>query len=165
VGIEKEICHPKPTNEGIGIDVGIKELAICSNGKRYANINKTAKVRKLKKRQRRLQRKISRKYEMNKEGGRYRKTSNIIKSEKKLRKLNHRLTGLRHNHIHQVTSEITKRKPSYIVIEDLNIRGMMRSAQINLRIIDTCRKQSKSSVCMNFRARWSTSATGQESNM
>ena len=141
VGIERDVNPQKPTNEGIGIDLGIKELAVCSDGTvthRYENINKSAKIRKLRKKQRRLQREISRKYEMNKEGERYKKTRNLMKSEKKLRKLNHRLTGLRHNHVHQVTSAITRRKPSYIVMEDLNIRGMMQNKHLSKAIQEQC---------------------------
>lgn len=81
VGIEYEGCFNIPTNEGIGIDLGIKDLAICSDmNKPYKNINKTSKVRKLKKKQRRLQRKVSNKYLINKKGVSYTKTSNIIKN-------------------------------------------------------------------------------------
>ena len=67
-----------PSNEGIGIDLGIKDLAVCSDGYTYKNINKTHKVRKIEKRQRRLQRSVSRRYEKNKKGERYCKTRNLI---------------------------------------------------------------------------------------
>ncbi len=110
-------CTVHPVNEDIGIDLGIKEFAVCSDGNKYKNINKTQKVRKTEKRKRRLQRSISRKYEKNKKGESYCKTSNIIKSEKKLLKLNHRLTDIRQNYLHQTTSEIIKRKPSFICME------------------------------------------------
>ena len=133
----------KPTNNilktnGIGIDLGIKDLAICSDGNKYKNINKTEKIKKLEKRKRRLQRSISKKYELNKKGGRYCKTSNIIKSEKELLKLNHRLTNIRHNYIHQTTSEIIQRKPSYITIEDLNVKGMMKNKHISKSVQQQC---------------------------
>ena len=82
VGIEAETQEITSSNDGIGIDLGVKDLAICSSGHVYKNINKTSRVRRLKKKQRRLQRKISRKYGKNKKGGRYQKTRNIIKSEK-----------------------------------------------------------------------------------
>ena len=118
------------TNDGIGIDLGIKDLAICSSGHVYRNINKTSRVRRLKKKQRRLQRKISRKYEKNKKGESYQKTRNIIKSEKQLLKINHRLTNIRTNHIQQATSEIVKREPSFIVMEDLNVSGMMKNKHL-----------------------------------
>ena len=120
-----------PTSEGIGIDLGLKDLATCSDGNTYKNINKTNKVEKMEKRKRRLQRSISRKYNMNKEGERYRKTSNIIKREKELLKLSRRLTNIRHNYLHQTTSEIIKRKPSFICIEDLNVSGMMKNKHLS----------------------------------
>ena len=108
VGIEYQDSTIVPSNEGIGIDLGIKDLAICSDGNKYQNINKTQKIKKLEKRKRRLQCSISRRYEKNKKGGSYCKTSNIIKREKELLKLNHRLTNIRQNHLHQITSEIIK---------------------------------------------------------
>ena len=123
-----------PTSEGIGIDLGLKDLATCSDGNTYKNINKTNKVKKMEKRKRRLQRSISRKYNMNKEGERYRKTSNIIKREKELLKVIKRLTNIRHNHLHQTTSEIIKRKPSFICIEDLNVSGMMKNKHLSKAI-------------------------------
>ena len=123
-----------PISEGIGIDLGLKDLAVCSDGNTYKNINKTNKVKKIEKRKRRLQRSISRKYNMNKEGVRYKKTSNIVKREKELLKLNKRLTNIRHNHLHQITSEIVKRKPSFICIEDLNVSGMMKNKHLSKAI-------------------------------
>ena len=123
-----------PTNEGIGIDLGLKALAVCSNGNTYKNINKTNKVKKIETRRRRLQRSVSRKYNMNKEGVRYKKTSNIVKREKELLKLSRRLTNIRHNHLHQITSEIVKRKPSFICIEDLNVSGVMKNKHLSKAI-------------------------------
>ena len=134
VGIEIEDNKEQLTNEGIGIDLGIKDLAICSDGNTYKNINKTQKIKKLEKRKRRLQRSISRKYLNNKKGDSYCKTSNIIKSEKRLLKLNHRLTNIRNNYLHQVTSEIIKRNPSFITIEDLNVSGMMNNRHLSKAI-------------------------------
>ena len=122
VGIEYKDKESIPSNDGIGIDLGIKNLAICSDKHKYKNINKIQKVKKLEKRKRRLQRCISRRYEKNKKGECYCKTSNIIKSEKELLKLNHRLTNIRQNYLHQTTSEIVKREPSFICIEDLNVK-------------------------------------------
>lgn len=90
------------TNDGIGIDLGIKDLAICSSGHVYRNINKTSRVRRLKKKQRRLQRKISRKYEKNKKGERYQKTCNVVKSEKQFLRITHKLTDIRTNYSGQV---------------------------------------------------------------
>ena len=131
IGIEYKNSDILPSNEGIGIDLGIKYLAICSDGNTYKNINKTQRVKKLEKRKRRLQRYISRKYEKNKKGGSYCKTSNIIKSEKELLKLNHRLTNIRQNYLNQITAEIVKAKPSFICIEDLNIKGMMKNKHLS----------------------------------
>lgn len=133
-GVECEETAIVPTNEGIGIDLGIKDLAICSDGHTYKNINKTNKVKKLKKKKRRLQRQISRKYLKNKKGESYCKTSNIIKSEKELLKLNHRLTNIRHNYLHQTTTEIINRKPMFIVLEDLNVKGMMKNRHLSKAI-------------------------------
>ena len=131
VGIEVNDNTTLPLNEGIGIDLGIKDLAICSDGNTYKNINKTQTVKKLEKKKRRLQRSISRKYEKNKKGANYCKTSNIIKREKELLKLNHRLTNVRQNYLHQTTSEIVKREPSFICIEDLNVSGMMKNKHLS----------------------------------
>ncbi len=131
VGIEEDDNTTLPSNEGIGIDLGIKDLAICSDRNTYKNINKTQTVKKLEKRKRRLQRSISRRYEKNKKGVSYCKTSNIIKREKELLKLNHRLTNIRQNYLHQTTSEIVKREPSFICIEDLNVSGMMKNKHLS----------------------------------
>ena len=131
VGIEVNDNTTIPSNEGIGIDLGIKDLAICSDGNTYKNINKTQTVKKLEKKKRRLQRSISRKYEENKKGASYCKTSNIIKSEKELLKLNHRLTNIRQNYLHQTSAKIVKREPSFICIEDLNVSGMMKNKHLS----------------------------------
>jgi putative transposase len=131
VGVEYEDSTAIPSNEGIGIDLGIKDLAICSDGNKYKNINKTQKVKKLEKQKRRLQRSISRSYEKNKKGESYYKTNNVIKKEKFLLKLNHRLTNIRHDYLHKTTSEIIKREPSFIVLEDLNVSGMMKNKHLS----------------------------------
>ena len=131
VSIETDDNPDIPTKEGIGIDLGLKDLAICSDGNTYKNINKTNKVKKIEKRKRRLQRSISRRYEKSRKGKIYCKTSNIIKREKELLKLIKRLTNTRQNHLHQITSEIIKRKPSFICIEDLNVSGMMRNKHLS----------------------------------
>lgn len=134
VGIEDNSVIKESANEGIGIDLGVKDLAICSNEMTYKNINKTSKVKKLEKKRRRLQRRISRKYIMNKEGSSYKKTSNIIKSEKELLKLNHKLTNIRHNYQLEVINDIIGRKPKFIVIEDLNVSGMMKNKHLSKAI-------------------------------
>ena len=138
VGIEVDSNSNPPLNEGIGIDLGIKDLVICSDGNIYKNINKTQTVKKLEKRKRRLQRSISRRYEKNKKGESYCKTCNIIKREKELLKVIKRLANIRHNYLHQVTSEIVKRKPSFICIEDLNVSGMMKNRHLSKAIQEQC---------------------------
>ena len=130
VSIEEEFTQPKLTDEVIGIDLGIKTLAVCSNGMEFKNINKTTKVRKIEKRLRRLQRSASRKYEKNKEGNRYVKTCNIIKIEKKIQLLHRRLSNIRNNHLHQTTNAIVRTKPSKVVMEDLNVKGMMKNRHL-----------------------------------
>lgn len=138
VGIEYGEIFEQHINDGIGIDIGIKDLAICSDGNTYKNINKTKQIKKLKKKKRRLQRKVSKKYLKNKKGASYCKTSNIIKSEKELLKLNHRLTNIRHNYLNQVTSEIVNRKPKFIVLEDLNVKGMMKNKHLAKAVQEQC---------------------------
>ena len=138
VSIEVDNNTDVPSNEGIGIDLGIKDLAICSDGSVYKNINKTQKIKKLEKRKRRLQRSISRRYEKNKKGESYCKTCNIIKGEKELLKVIKRLANIRHNYLHQTTSEIIKRKPSFICIEDLNVSGMMKNKHLSKAIQQQC---------------------------
>lgn len=126
VSIEVEEGNEIPTNEGIGIDLGVKDLAICSDGITYKNINKTKEVKRLEKKKKRLQRKLSKKYITNK----YEKTKNTLKLEKELLKLNHRLTNIRHNYTHQVTTEIVSRKPMFISLEELNVLGMMKNRHL-----------------------------------
>jgi len=135
VGIEIERDPVELTGESIGIDVGIKDLAICSNmEKPYKNINKTKKVKKLEKKMRRLQHKLSNKYEENKEGRSYVKTGNIIKLEKDIRKLHKHLDNIRTDNRQKVTTEIVKTKPSRIVMEDLNVKGMMKNKHLSKAI-------------------------------
>lgn len=134
VSIEYPDSEEKPSSEGIGIDLGIEKLAVVSNETIYKNINKTKKVKKLEKRKKRLQRKVSNKYENGREGNCYKKTSNIIKLENQLKKLNQRLTNIRHNYSHQITTEIIKGKPIFIVVEDLNVGGMMKNKHLSKKV-------------------------------
>lgn len=134
VGIEKERPQIKLTTESIGIDVGIKELAVCSNGMTFKNINKTKKVKRLEKKLRRLQRKVSNKYELNREGRTFVKTSNIIKLEKCIRIIYRKLSNTRNNHLHQITTMIVKTKPSKVVMETLNIKAMMKNKHLSKAI-------------------------------
>lgn len=148
VVIEVEDSTEIPTNEGIGVDLGIKDLAICSDGHVYRNVNKTKEVKRLEKKKRRLQRKLSKKYVANK----YEKTKNILKLEKEVLKLNHRLTNIRHNYIHQVTSEIVKRKPSFISLEELNVSGMMKNRHLAKAIQEQSFYSFK--TILSYKAKW-----------
>ena len=130
IGVDTTIFQQESTGESLGIDLGIKDLAVVSNGKVYGNINKTPKVRKLKKQLKRMQRQVSRKYEMNKDGDKFVKTKNISKLETKIRKQYIKLTNIRTNYLHEVTTEIVKTKPSRIVVEDLNVKGMMKNKHL-----------------------------------
>lgn len=132
VGIELEQTITELTNVSIGIDVGIKDLAICSHKEEaYKNINNTNRVKKLEKRLRRLQRRISKKYEKNKAGRSYVKTGNIIKLESNIRKLHKKLDNIRTDYRLKVTTEIVKAKPSRIVMESLNISGMLKNKHLS----------------------------------
>ena len=122
------------TNEVIGIDLGIKTLATCSNGKSYKNINKSSKVRKLEKQLKRKQRQVSRKYEMNKIDNKFVKTKNIIKLEKEIKLLSIRISNIRNNHLHNMTKEIVEQLPQEIVIEDLNVQGMLKNKYLSKSI-------------------------------
>ena len=127
-GFEVEKQEYSHTNDVIGIDVGVKDFAILSTGKVYPNINKTDKVKRLKKRLIRKQHQLSRKYENNKVGlNRYVDTNNILKLNKEIKLINRKLTNIRFNHIHQMTSELAKKLPKRIVIEDLIITEMTRN--------------------------------------
>ena len=134
LSIETKIEEIKLTNEVIGIDLGIKDLAICSNNMVFRNINKTKVVKNLEKRLRRLQRKVSRKYDMNKKGGSYNKTSNIIKLEERIKKLHRKLNNIRQDYIHKSTTSIVKTKPCRVVMEDLNVKGMMKNKHLSKAI-------------------------------
>ncbi|OGO76489.1 MAG: transposase [Clostridiales bacterium GWB2_37_7] len=135
VGIETEQQSVELTGASIGIDVGIKDLAVCSNiDTPYKNINKTKRIKKLEKKLRRLQRKVSNKYEKNKEGGSYVKTGNIIKLERNIKKLHKHLDNIRTDYRHKVTTEIVKTKPSQIVMESLNISGMIKNKHLSKAI-------------------------------
>ena len=132
--------------ESIGIDLGVKELATVSTGKTYANINKTRRVRQLKKRLRRQQRKLSRKLERNMAKRDslkrpiwirpLRDCRNIERQNDRIRLIHKRLTDIRNNHLHQTTTEIVKTKPSRIVMENLNVRGMMKNRHLSRAIAE-----------------------------
>ncbi|MEQ6931643.1 RNA-guided endonuclease InsQ/TnpB family protein [Clostridium perfringens] len=126
-------------NEGLGIDLGIKEFALCSDGIKFKNINKTSTVKKVEKKLKREQRKLSRKYESlkirnKKEKGGNVTRQNIQKQIVKVQKLHQRLTNIRTDYINKTVSSIIKQKPSYITIEDLNVKGMMKNKHLSKAI-------------------------------
>ena len=118
------------SNEGIGIDLGLKDFAIVSNGKTYKNINKSAKLKKLEKQLIREQRSLSRKYE-NLKKGESTQRANIQKQTLKVQKLHHKIDDIRIDYINKTIAEMVKTKPSYITIEDLNISGMMKNKHLS----------------------------------
>ena len=118
------------SNEGIGIDLGLKDFAIVSNGKTYKNINKSAKLKKLEKQLIREQRSLSRKYE-NLKKGESTQRANIQKQKLKVQKLHHKIDNIRTDYINKTIAEIVKTKPSYITIEDLNVSGMMKNKHLS----------------------------------
>ncbi len=117
------------SNEGIGIDLGLKDFAIVSNGHTYKNINKSVKLKKLEKQLRREQRCLSRKYENLKKGESTQR--NIQKQKLKVQKIHHRIDNIRTDYINKIIAEIVKIKPSYITIEDLNVSGMMKNKHLS----------------------------------
>lgn len=136
IGVKEVEQKHDAYTEGIGVDVGIKSLATVSNGMTFSNIHHMPKVKKLEKQIKRLQRKLSRKYEMNKvqtEGGefRYRKTENIKKLEFLLLKRRRRLKNIQLNYTHHITTTLVKTKPAYVVMEDLNTSGMLKNKKLS----------------------------------
>ena len=140
VGYEVTDKQVSLTGESIGIDLGVKDLAVCSNGKKYKNINKTKRVKQLKRKLRKAQKRLSRKMEHHiVEYNSKRKPicdkplyncRNFQKQKKEIQLLYRKLTNIRNNYLHQTTSEIVKTKPSRIIMEDLNITGMMKNSHL-----------------------------------
>ena len=135
---EQEQERPVLNNFGIGIDLGVKDFAICSNGKVYKNINKSSRIRKLEKKLKREQRSLSRKYESCKKFNSDPKgdttRQNIQKQKLMVQKLYQRLDNIRTNYINNVISELVKTKPMWITIEDLNVSGMMKNKHLSKAI-------------------------------
>ncbi len=123
-------CHP--TTDGVGIDLGIKDLAIVSNGQTFKNVNKSSTVKRLEKRLRREQRRLSRKYEFRKKKGGITATAsaNIKKQKLKVQKLHHRIDQIREDYENKTVHKIVKQKPRFITVEDLNVKGMMKNKHL-----------------------------------
>ena len=144
----------------VGIDLGVKELAVISynNGeskKTFKNINKTTKVRRLKKRMKQKQRNVSRKYQYGikfRDNGDYAKTARILEEEAKVKKLHRKLANIRHNYTHHITSEIIELNPSKIVLEDLNVTGMMKNKHLSEAIQEQTLHEFRRQI--EYKAEW-----------
>lgn len=123
-------------SEPLGIDLGLKDTAILSDSTKYKNINKTKMIRMLEKRKRRLQRQCSRKYLKNKAGKKFNKTKNIEKIEKKIREIDRKLLNIRKDYRHQITTQIVKRNPIFICVENLNVEGMKKNKHLSKSVSD-----------------------------
>lgn len=132
---EEERQNPVLNAHGIGVDLGVKEFAICSNGRIYKNINKSSRIKRLDKRLGREQRCLSRKYESYKKHNKNLKgvatQQNIQKQKLRVQKLYHRLDNIRSDYLNKVVSELVKTKPAWITIEDLNVSGMTKNRHLS----------------------------------
>jgi len=131
----------KLTDVSMGIDLGLKDLAVAEFNEDqivFHNINKSCRIRKLKKEIVRIQRSISRKYEQNRVGNKFVKTNNIMKEEAKLRKLYARVSNIRMNYIHQATHFLVTKLPARVVMEDLDVVDMMKNKHLGVAIKEQC---------------------------
>lgn len=124
--VETQVEGLPDYTDGVGIDLGIKTLATVSDGTTVPNIKTFRRVRILNKRLKRLQRKVSRKYHINK-CNKHNKTKNIIKLERQIKLIHRSIRNIRINHIRKFVSDLVKKQPQYIAIEDLNVKGMMKN--------------------------------------
>lgn len=146
-------------NVSVGVDLGIKDLAIVSNiDKPFKNINKSKEVKRLNKKLKKLQRQVSRKYDMLKseiyfkKGEKLTKTQNIIKLENKIKLVHKRIADIRLNYIHQTTNTIVKTKPCRVVVEDLNVRGLMKNKYLSKAISEQC--LNKFITILEYKCKW-----------
>ena len=138
-GLECENQVRKLNDYSMGIDLGVKELAAVSYGDDsliFHNINKSSKMRKLNRELKHLQRSVSRKYEENRQENKYIKTNNIIKLEKKIYKINRKISNIRTNYIHQTTHKLVELLPKRVVMENLNVSGMMKNKHLSEAIAE-----------------------------
>jgi len=126
---EPQVANLPDYTDGVGIDLGIKTLATVSDGTVVPNIKTFRRVRILNKRLKRLQRKVSRKYLINK-CNKHNKTKNILKLERQIKLIYRSIKNIRINHIRKFVSKLVKKQPEYIAIEDLNVKGMMRNKHL-----------------------------------
>lgn len=136
-GMECENQAYELTDKAMGIDLGIENMMIVAYGDNkivFPNINKSKKMRNLEKKRKRLQRRVSRKWEMNKQGKKFIRTRNIEREQKKVNRLYARQTNIRNNYIHQCTHALVSLLPCRIVMEDLNVSGMMKNKHLSKAI-------------------------------
>jgi len=151
VGVETE-TEIQELSGSIGIDLGIKDLAITNDGTTFKNINKSNKVKKLEKKKKRLQKRLSNKYIKNKKGESYVKTKNIIKLEKGLRKISRKIANIRTDYIHKTTTTLVKTKPARIVIENLNVSGMLKNKKLSKAIQEQTFREFRRQI--EYKTKW-----------
>lgn len=137
LGVECENQTPQLSDNTVGIDLGLKDLAVIAHGNEqivFHNINKSSRVRYIKRKIRHTQRAISRKYESNRRGNTYIKTKNIVRQESEIRKLHKKLSDIRTNYLHQCTHRVISLLPKAVIMEDLNIKGMMKNKHLSKAI-------------------------------
>ena len=140
-GIERENQTPILTDKPMGIDLGIKELAVVEYDGRqitFHNINKSKRMRFLNRELKRKQRAISRKYEANRKGSKYVKTKNIERVEATIKKLHTRIANIRQDYLHKTTHELVSMLPARVVMEDLNVSGIMKNKHLSRAISEQC---------------------------
>ena len=137
VGLPIEIEQYELTDETIGIDLGLKELATCSNGMVFHNVTKSKEYRKINKSLKQKQRQVSRKYEMNKQGNKFIKTSNIKKLERRIQKKRIKLDNIKKDYFHKSSTALVRTKPKAIVLEDLNVAGMRKNKHLSHSLQET----------------------------
>ncbi|MFV8520595.1 RNA-guided endonuclease InsQ/TnpB family protein [Bacillus sp. SBS7] len=127
VGFQEDFESQELTNESIGVDVGLKELFVASNGTKERNINKDAKVKKLLKRKKSAQRDMSRRF---KKGVKI-QSAGYEKAKAEHLRLSRKIMNIRNNHIHQATAKLMKTKPMRIVVEDLSISNLLKNKKLS----------------------------------
>ncbi len=155
-GMESENQAPVLTNKSMGIDLGVKDLAVVEfdgEPKVFHNINKSKRMKALKRKLTHTQRAISRKYEKNRKGNAYVKTRNIEKAEDKLRRIHARIANIRSNYIHQTTHSLVSLLPKRVVMEDLNVVGMMKNRHLSKAISEQCFNEFVRQ--MKYKCEWS----------
>lgn len=128
----ENVANKLPKTEPIGIDMGVKTLMVCSNGMNFNKVNTKKEKKKLK----RLQKRASRYYNKMTKTKSFDKSKNLIKLEALILKQHQRITNIRKNNIHQATTKLVKLNPKAIVVEDLNVKGMMKNKHLSEKIVD-----------------------------